>query len=175
MVPDHTYLTWSMHSNLSRSHQQSWAGPLVLRKRAPETIHNMPADRSTSLYPVSLPGQLLKQWGQSQPPVDGRLLGLPGPYHWHTIDTFNTCSQGPTHRSLTDTGGGYHHLRAPPGLRLSHLNMASSKMWYEAPIADPWSFDHSTSTEVYIYAIAIANVIQTLARSSRVTWKVFIM
>jgi hypothetical protein len=33
MVPDHTYLTWSTHSNLSRSHQQSWAGPLLLRKK----------------------------------------------------------------------------------------------------------------------------------------------
>jgi hypothetical protein len=36
------------------------------------------------------------------------LLGLPGPYHRHAIDTFNTCSRGPTHRSLTNTGGGYN-------------------------------------------------------------------
>jgi hypothetical protein len=28
--------------------------------------------------------------------------------HQHTISTFNTCSQGPTHRSLTNTGGGYN-------------------------------------------------------------------
>jgi hypothetical protein len=34
---------------------------------------------------------------------------------------------GPTHRSLTDTGGGYNHLRAPSGLRLSNLNIASRK------------------------------------------------
>jgi hypothetical protein len=32
MVPDHTYLTRSMHSNLGRSHQQSWAGPLLEKK-----------------------------------------------------------------------------------------------------------------------------------------------
>jgi hypothetical protein len=49
----------------------------------------------------------MKQWGQSQASVDGRLLGLQSPYHQHVISTFNTCSQGPTHRSLTDTGRSY--------------------------------------------------------------------
>jgi hypothetical protein len=44
----------------------------------------------------------------SQAHVDGRLLGLPDPYHRHAIGTFNTCSRVPTSRSLTDTGGGYH-------------------------------------------------------------------
>jgi hypothetical protein len=58
----------------------------------------------------------------------------------HVIGTFNACSRESTHRSLTDTSGGYNlggasfphhtpqrshlavstfHLRAPPGLRLS--------------------------------------------------------
>jgi hypothetical protein len=81
-----------------------------------------------------------KQWssGESQTSVDSRLLGLPSPYHQYAIGTFNTCSLGPTHRSLTDTGGGYNvggagfwhttpkpfqlvvttfHLNAPPGLQ----------------------------------------------------------
>jgi hypothetical protein len=107
MVPDHTYLMWSTYSNLSRSHQQSWVGPLLSRKRAPDTIISTPADWSMGPYPVSLLSQSMKQWRQSQPSVDGRLLGLPNPYHRHTIGTFNTCSQGPTHRSLTDTGGAY--------------------------------------------------------------------
>jgi hypothetical protein len=40
--------------------------------------------------------------------INNRLLGLPGSYHWHAIDTFNTCSRGPTERSLIDTVGGYH-------------------------------------------------------------------
>jgi hypothetical protein len=50
------------------------------------------------------------QWssGKSHTSINSRLLGLPGAYHWHAIGTFNTCSQGPTHRSLTDTGGGYN-------------------------------------------------------------------
>jgi hypothetical protein len=44
------------------------------------------------------------------------------------IVTFNTFSWGPIHRSLTNTDGGYNHLRAPPGLRLSNLNIASSEI-----------------------------------------------
>jgi hypothetical protein len=46
--------------------------------------------------------------GKRQAYVDNQQLGLSGPYHRHAIGTFNTCSWGPTHRSLTDTGGGYH-------------------------------------------------------------------
>jgi hypothetical protein len=107
MVLDHTYLTWSTHSNLSCSRPQSWAGPLLLRKRAHDTIHNMSADWSTGPYPVSLPSQPMKKWGQSQHSIDGRLLDLPVSYHRHVIGTFNTCSRGPTQRFLTDTGGGY--------------------------------------------------------------------
>jgi hypothetical protein len=47
------------------------------------------------------------------------------PIYQHAIGTFNSCLWGPTHRSLTDTGGGYNHLRSPQGLRLSKLNIAS--------------------------------------------------
>jgi hypothetical protein len=113
------------------------------RATAPDTIPITPADRSTGPYPVSLPSQPMKQWEQSQASINGRLLGLLGPYHQHAIGTFNTCSRGPTHRSVTDRCGGYNrkgavfshttprpsqpavfpfHLRALPGLRLSiHL------------------------------------------------------
>jgi hypothetical protein len=34
-------------------------------KRAPDTIHNTSVDRSTGLYPVSLPSQPIKQWRKS--------------------------------------------------------------------------------------------------------------
>jgi hypothetical protein len=37
-----------------------------------------------------------------------QLHRLTGPIYQHTISTFNTCSRGPTHRSLTDTGRGYN-------------------------------------------------------------------
>jgi hypothetical protein len=35
-------------------------------------------------------------------------IGLLGPYHQHVISTFIACSRGPTHRSLTNIGGGYN-------------------------------------------------------------------
>jgi hypothetical protein len=54
-----------------------------------------------------------------------QLHRLTGPIYQHVIGTFNTCSRGTTHRSLTDTDGGYNHLRALPGLRLFNLNIAS--------------------------------------------------
>jgi hypothetical protein len=63
--------------------------------------------QSTGPYPASLPQQP-KSSGEKSTPVDNRLLGLPGPHHWHAIGTFNTCSRGPTERSLIDTGGGYN-------------------------------------------------------------------
>jgi hypothetical protein len=46
--------------------------------------------------------------GKSQASVDIRLLDLLDPYHRHAIGTFNTYSRGPTHRSLTETAGGYN-------------------------------------------------------------------
>jgi hypothetical protein len=41
---------------------QSWTESLLLRKRAPDTIHNSPINRSVGPYPVSPPSQLMKQW-----------------------------------------------------------------------------------------------------------------
>jgi hypothetical protein len=97
IVPDHTYLTRSMHNNLSRSRQQSWTGSLLLRKSAPDTIHNTTSDRSAGPYPVFLSSQPIKQWGKSQPSVDSRLIGLSGSYHRHAIGKFNTYSHRPIH------------------------------------------------------------------------------
>jgi hypothetical protein len=115
------------------------------RSTAPEkkgSRHNpqRTADRSVGPYPASLPSQLMKQWGQSQASINGQLLGFLGPYHQYAIGIFNTCSRGPTERSLTDTCEGlqpwrcrlstYHSstfptnylpfpLVAPPGLHLT--------------------------------------------------------
>jgi hypothetical protein len=147
------YLTRSTHSKLSRSHQQSWAGSQLPRKRAPDTIHITSANCSMGSYPVSLLSQPIKQWrrggGQSQPFVDDWLLGLSGPYYQHAIGTFNTCSWRPTQPSLTDTGRGYNlvgvgfphithwpsqltvstfHLRAPPHFQFNQ-NLPVSQNW----------------------------------------------
>jgi hypothetical protein len=65
-------------------------------------------NRSVGPYLASLLSQPMKQWGQSQASMNGQLLELLGPYHQYAIDIFNTCSRGPTKRSLTDTSGGYN-------------------------------------------------------------------
>jgi hypothetical protein len=54
------------------SRQQNWAGSLLLRKRAPDTIHGAPADRSTGPYLPSLLSQPMKQWG-AKPSIYQRL------------------------------------------------------------------------------------------------------
>jgi hypothetical protein len=46
----------------SISHRQSCTKSLLPRKRALDTIHSMPTDRSTGPYPVSLSSQPMKQW-----------------------------------------------------------------------------------------------------------------
>jgi hypothetical protein len=141
MVSDHTHLTWSAYSKLFVSHQQGWSGALLPRKSAPNCTFQPGWVVHGSHLSFSL-NTTIKSVRLSQTPVDGRLLGLLGPYHQHAISTFKTCLRGITHWSLTDTGGGYNlggasfphtaprpfqpvvstfHLRAPPGLRLSNL------------------------------------------------------
>jgi hypothetical protein len=141
MVHDHTYLTWSTYRNLLYSRQQIWIDPLHPRRRAPDTIHSTTTIRSVGPHLASLPQQP-KSSGEKSTHVDNWLLGLPGSYHRHAIGTFNTCSRGPTERSLIDTGGGYNlggaglphthsptfptscpHflLMAPPGLHFNHI------------------------------------------------------
>jgi hypothetical protein len=103
---------------------------------------------------------------KSQASVDNRLLGLPNPYHWHAIGTFNTLSRGSTHRSLTDTGRGYNHLRAPSDLRLSNLNIASRVSdvnHYRRPVV----FRPLDVYRSLYLRLAISIIIQILARSSR--------
>jgi hypothetical protein len=96
-----------IRDNLSRVTDRVGRILLLLRKIAPDStsqlgwvVHRtrLSSSLKTAIEAVDL----------SQAPVDGRLLGLPGPYHRHAIGTFNTCSWVPTSRSLTDTGGGYH-------------------------------------------------------------------
>jgi hypothetical protein len=50
-------------------------------------------------------------------------INLLGTYLQHVISTFNTCSWGPTHHSLTDTGMGYN-LR---GAGLPHHTLSPSQ------------------------------------------------
>jgi hypothetical protein len=80
---------------------------LLLRKSAPDST-SQPGSVVHGTYLSFSPNTTIEAVCLSQAPVDGRLLGLPDPYHWYTIGRFNTCSRVQTPRSLTDTGGGYH-------------------------------------------------------------------
>jgi hypothetical protein len=66
MVPDHTYLKRSTHSNLLWSHQHICTDPLPLRRRAPDTIHSSMVVWSAGPYPASLPQQSMRQWGKDK-------------------------------------------------------------------------------------------------------------
>jgi hypothetical protein len=110
MALNHTYLTRSAYSNHSRSRQQRLTKPQLPRKRAPDPIHSMMVDRSMGLFRFS-PKIIIEAVGVKPLYVDGRLLGLLGPEYQLAISTFNTCSWGPTYRSLIDIDRGLHPWR----------------------------------------------------------------
>jgi hypothetical protein len=139
-MPDIRFL-WvvPVRSNLSRVTNRVGRILLLLRKSAPDST-SQPGWVAHGTHLSFSPKIAIEAVGLSQAPVDGRLLGLPGPYHQHAIGTFNTCSRVPTPRYLTNTGGGYNieiliiattlsppfpsegstdPLMALPGLRLS--------------------------------------------------------
>jgi hypothetical protein len=108
IVPNHTYLTWSMYSNLSWVTDRFGRIPLLLRKKGSQ--HNpqhagWPIRRSIPSFSHKPTNEAV---GLSQVSVDDKLLGLLGSYHQHAISTFNTYSRGSTYQSLTDTDGGYN-------------------------------------------------------------------
>jgi hypothetical protein len=130
------------------------------------------------------------------PIVDGRLLGLLGPYHQHAISTLNTCSRGPTHQSLTDIGGGYSlggagfphttprpsqpafstfHLRAPPGLQFNYKPSIKPKFKFKEHMAAPWSSNYSTIYCGLHLRLAIANNLSLAIGPTMVDWKVSLM
>jgi hypothetical protein len=130
--------------------QQIWTDPTALEKKG--SWHN-PLHAGWPIrgsVPSFSPKPTNKVVDLSQVSVDDKLLGLLGPYHQHAIGTFNTCSRGSTHRSLTDTSGGYNfgspgfphttpwpsrqtvstfHLRVPPGLQF--IQILSTKLEFE--------------------------------------------
>jgi hypothetical protein len=135
----------------------------------------------------------MKQWGQCQPNVDDWLPGLPNPYQHHEIGTFNTCSWGLTHRSLTDIGGGYNlggaglphttprpsqptistfHLRAPPGLQIIQNLPHILRFKLKGPMAATWSSDHLTIYHGLQLRLAIANDLFLAIGSTRIDRKV---
>jgi hypothetical protein len=108
------------------------------------------------------------------------------------IGTFNTCLRGPTHRSLTDTSGGYnlrgagfaHHTprpsrpmvlrfppKGPPGLRLSIQSLPTELQRNQTLNFVSGSL-HLISTAVYHLNIALLMVSHQNLGVTRINWKV---
>jgi hypothetical protein len=123
----------------------------------PTTIHGSP--------PSFSPTHNHRSSGESHTTIDGMLLGLLGPYLQCVVSTFNTCSRGSTHRSLTNTDGGYklgganfpHHTLCPSQptvLRFKPKSLIQfpvykippmiPKFRFRGPKAITWYFDHTT-------------------------------
>jgi hypothetical protein len=103
MTLNHTYLTWSMYSSLSWGQQQGWTDALLLKKSASDST----PQPGWVVYGAHLnfsPNTIIEVVHLSQAPVVGRLLGLLGSYHQHTISTnlsvLNRHRQGLPYRNL---------------------------------------------------------------------------
>jgi hypothetical protein len=195
MVADHTYLTRSTHSNLLWGRQQICTDPLPSEKKG--SRHN-PQLNDCLIYGSVLsfsPTTANEVVGKRQAFIDNQLLGLPGPYHRHAIDTFNTCSRGPTHRSLIDIGGGYNlggvglpqttprpsqpavstfHLRAPPGLQFNH-ELLNQSFKFKAPMAATCSSNHSAIYRSLHLCLAIASDLSLVIGVAMIDRKVVVM
>jgi hypothetical protein len=124
------------------------------------------------------------------------LLGLSGPYYRYAIGTFNTCSRGPTHRSLIDTGGCYNfggvgfphitprpsqpavshfHLRAPPGLQFNHKPSIKSRFKFKEPMAVTWFSEYLAIYCGLHLCLAIANDLSLAIGFIRIDRKAILM
>jgi hypothetical protein len=194
MVQDHTYLTRSMHSNPSRDTNSVGQSHCTREKRL---LTQSTARWLTDPWVCTQFLSQASQWSseESQTSVDSRLLDLPDPYHWHAISTFNTCSRGSTHRSLTDTGRGYNlggtgfthihsptfptsclhfPLRAPPSLYFNQVPLTKPKFEFKEPTAATWSFDHLAIYHSLHLCLAIANDQSLVMGSTRIDQKVIV-
>jgi hypothetical protein len=145
MVQDHTYLTRSTHSNPSRDTDNVGQSHCSREKGLPT---QSTARRLTDLRVCTQCLSWASQWSSEkrQISVDGKLLGLPSPYHRHAIGTFSTCLWGPTHRYLTDTGRSYNL----EGVGLSHTHSPTfSTSCLHFPLSAPPSlqFNQALSTK----------------------------
>jgi hypothetical protein len=129
MTLDHTYLTWSVYSNLSWVINSIERILLLLRKSAPDST-SQPSWVAHGTCLSFSSNTTIEAVGWSEASVDGRLLGLLGSYNQYAIDMFNTCSRGPTHRFLTNIGRGYnlrcdslpHHTHWPSQPTIIHFS-----------------------------------------------------
>jgi hypothetical protein len=119
-----------------------------------------------------------------------------GHTHQYAIGTFNTCSRGPTHWSLTNIGGGYSlrgagfshitprlsqptvsnfHLGAPPGLQFNQVLPTTPRFEFNEPMAAPWSSYHLTIYHGLHLHLAIADDLSLAIGFTRIDQKVTLM
>jgi hypothetical protein len=173
IVLDHTYPMWSMYSNLSWVVDRFGRITLFSRKRN-SRLHPQHAGWPICGSPSSF-SPPHSQWSSRLKLrfCRSQATRLTGPIYQHAIGTFNTFSRGLTHRSLTDTGGGYNlggddfphitpwtsqlvvstfHLKAPPGLQFNHIPPINPKLTLRN-IWPPHGLPTTqSSTVAYIYA-----------------------
>jgi hypothetical protein len=192
MLPMDSPSTWQPFM----SHRQSWTESLLSRKMnsRPHPQHaGWPICGSPSSFSPTL-----NQWssGESQSSIGSRLLGLLGPYHQYAIGTFNTCSRGPIHRSLIDTGGGYNlegtgfshtthwpsqvavstfYLRDPPDLQFNHASSTKPNCKFKEFMAAPWSSDHSAIYCGLHLCLTIAKDLSLALEFTKIDKKVVLM
>jgi hypothetical protein len=87
--------------------QQSWTDSLLPRKSTPNSTSQPSWVARGTCLSFSPKRNQLSSALETNIYWRTCYIGLLNPYHQHVINTFHTCSRGPTHRSLTDTGGGY--------------------------------------------------------------------
>jgi hypothetical protein len=104
----HAYLAQSAYRNLSRWLNRVGQIHCSRERGTLDYIPTTPAGRSTGLHPISLLLTAIEVVCLSQASVEDSLLVLLGPYLQYAINTFNTCSRIPTHRSLINTDRGYN-------------------------------------------------------------------
>jgi hypothetical protein len=94
--------------NISRWPNRVGQTLLLTRKMAPDTIYNTLTDWSTGPPPSFSPNTTVEAVIKAKHLLTTGYISLLGPYLQYVISTFNTCSWGPTHWSLTDIDGGYN-------------------------------------------------------------------
>jgi hypothetical protein len=95
-----------MPIDLARSHC-SWEKGLLTQSTARQLTNPW-------VHTQFLSRTRLWSWGRKPSSCRWPTIRFTGPISRHAIGTFNTCSRGPTERSLTDTGRGYNLRHTTP-------------------------------------------------------------
>jgi hypothetical protein len=134
------------------SHQQSWIESLLSRKRAPDTIHSMPTNRSAGPYPVSLPSQLMKQWDRY---VQYLLMGanrIVLNWHMRGLQPWR-CRLSTYHSLIFPISCLPFPLVAPPGLHFYQAPWIKPQCWVLKNLWPPRGLSTTRpSIRAYIYA-----------------------